>query len=178
MLGLYAVLNVSRAFICRFQCEQSRQKNHMPHNLRNVDSARAYPVSDALCHHLSRTRSGQGLLQKRRLRLKKLANLRFLTINVGTMTGKSREIADMMRRRNIGIACIQETRWKGSKAREIGDGYNMYYHGEGVTAGASTSRPWESDISDCKSCYHHPPRARTTNKDHTSAPQPLRCLRL
>ena len=48
----------------------------------------------------------------------------------------------------------------------------------GVTAGASTSRPWESDISDCKSCYHHPPRARTTNKDHTSARQPLRCLRL
>ena len=40
-----------------------------------------------------------------------------------------------------------------------------------VTAGASTSRAWESDISDCKSCYHHPPR-RTTNKvlhlDHTS----------
>ena len=58
--------------------------------------------------------------------LKKLANLRFLTINVGTTTGKSREIADMMRRRNIGIACIQETRWKGSKAREIGDGYKMY----------------------------------------------------
>ena len=48
----------------------------------------------------------------------------------------------------------------------------------GVTAGASTSRPWESDISDCKSCYHHPPRACTTNKDHTSARQPLRCLRL
>ena len=36
----------------------------------------------------------------------------------------------------------------------------------------------ESDISDCKSCYHHPPRACTTNKDHTSARQPLRCLRL
>ena len=46
------------------------------------------------------------------------------------MTGKSREIVDMMRRRNIGIACIQEARWKGSKAREIGDGYKMYYHGE------------------------------------------------
>ncbi len=26
-----------------------------------------------------------------------------------------------------------------------------------------TSRPWESDISDCKSCYHHPSRACTTN---------------
>ena len=46
----------------------------------------------------------------------------------------------------------------------------------GVTAGASTSRPWESDISDCKSCYHHPPRARTPNKYHTSARQPLRYI--
>ena len=27
----------------------------------------------------------------------------------------------------------------------------------------STSRPWESDISDCRSCYHHPPRACTMN---------------
>ena len=34
-----------------------------------------------------------------------------------------------MARRNIDIACIQETRWKGAKAREIGEGYNMFYHG-------------------------------------------------
>ena len=54
----------------------------------------------------------------------------------------------------------------------------MHHHAPSCTAGASTSRPWESDISDCKSCYHQPPRACTTNKDHTSARQPLRCLRL
>ena len=34
-----------------------------------------------------------------------------------------------MARRNIDIACIQETRWKGAKAREIVEGYNMFYHG-------------------------------------------------
>ena len=125
----------------------------MPHNLRNVDSARAYPVSDALCHRLSRTRSGQGLPQKRRLRLKKLANLRCLTINVGTMTGKSREIADMMRRRNIGIACIQETRWKGSKARKIGDGYKMYYHGEKTSRNGiaiTLEKKWQDNIIEIK----------------------------
>ena len=38
----------------------------------------------------------------------------------------------------------------------------------GVTAGASTSRPWESDICDCKSCYHHPPRACTTKRTYDS----------
>ena len=45
------------------------------------------------------------------------------------MTGKSRELADTMTRRKIDIACIQETNWKGEKAREIGEGYMMFYHG-------------------------------------------------
>lgn len=27
------------------------------------------------------------------------------------------------------MACIQETKWKGSKARDIGDGYKLLYHG-------------------------------------------------
>ena len=40
-----------------------------------------------------------------------------------------------------------------------------YHRNVGGTAGASMPRPWKSD---CKSCYHHPPRACTTNKDHTS----------
>ena len=52
-----------------------------------------------------------------------------MSLNIGTMTGKSRELADTMTRRNIDIACIQETRWKGAKAREIGEGYKMFYPG-------------------------------------------------
>lgn len=51
------------------------------------------------------------------------------TLNVGTMTGKGRELADMMERRNVDILCIQETRWKGSKARSIGGGLKLFYHG-------------------------------------------------
>ena len=46
--------------------------------------------------------------------LKKLA---IATLNVGTMTGKGRELADVLNRRRIDIACVQETRWKGSKAK-------------------------------------------------------------
>ena len=45
------------------------------------------------------------------------------------MTGKNRELAEMLDRRRIDIACAQETKWKGSKAREIGDGYKLFYHG-------------------------------------------------
>ena len=52
------------------------------------------------------------------------------TLNVGTMTGKGRELADMMVKRKVDILCVQETRWKGSKARNIGDGCKIFYHGE------------------------------------------------
>ena len=52
------------------------------------------------------------------------------TLNVGTMTGKGRELADMMVKRKVDILCVQETRWKGSKARNIGGGCKIFYHGE------------------------------------------------
>ena len=52
------------------------------------------------------------------------------TLNVGTMTGKGGELADMMMKRKVDIRCVQETRWKGSNARNIGDGCNIFYHGE------------------------------------------------
>ena len=51
------------------------------------------------------------------------------TLNVGTMTGKGMEIADMMERRSVNILCVQETRWKGAKAINIGNGYKLWYYG-------------------------------------------------
>ncbi|TRY54572.1 hypothetical protein DNTS_001573 [Danionella cerebrum] len=45
------------------------------------------------------------------------------------MTGKGRELADMMERRKVDILCVRETRWKGSKARSIGGGYKLFYYG-------------------------------------------------
>ena len=47
-------------------------------------------------------------------------HIRFMTANIGSMTGKSREIADIMHIRKMMIACVQETKWKDSKAKEIG----------------------------------------------------------
>ena len=51
----------------------------------------------------------EGLPQRWRLRTKKLAKIRvrFLTVNLGTMTGKSREVAEMAKRRRVEIACVQ-----------------------------------------------------------------------
>ena len=50
------------------------------------------------------------------------------TLNIGTMTGTRRELADMMERRNVYILCLQETKWKGSKARNIGGGCKLFYN--------------------------------------------------
>ncbi|KAK4299957.1 hypothetical protein Pmani_027812 [Petrolisthes manimaculis] len=45
------------------------------------------------------------------------------------MTGNGREIADRMERRKVEILCIQETRWRGNKARELGGGFKLFYSG-------------------------------------------------
>ncbi|KAK3540508.1 hypothetical protein QTP70_032472, partial [Hemibagrus guttatus] len=42
---------------------------------------------------------------------------------------KGRELADMMERRKVDILCVQETRWKGSKAHSIGAGFKLFYYG-------------------------------------------------
>ena len=46
------------------------------------------------------------------------------------MTGRSGEVVHLMARMNLQVLCAQETKWRGSKAREICAGYKLYYHGE------------------------------------------------
>ena len=48
--------------------------------------------------------------------------------NIGSLTGKLIELVKSLRRRKISIACVQETKWVGAKAREI-DGYKLWYSG-------------------------------------------------
>ncbi|XP_026746110.1 uncharacterized protein LOC113507456 [Trichoplusia ni] len=100
------------------------------------DRARAYPSGDAQGQHPALVRSGQGLShQNGRVRRKKRAQsvreirLRCASWNIGTMTGRGRELADVLKRRRINVACLQETKWRGGRAREIGEGYKFYYCG-------------------------------------------------
>ena len=51
------------------------------------------------------------------------------TSNIGTMTGRGRELADTMERKNVDILCLQETKRKGSKASNIGGGCKISYNG-------------------------------------------------
>ena len=59
--------------------------------------------------------------------------MKLASLNVGSMTGRSGEIVQLMRTKSLQVLCVQETKWKGSKAREIGAGYKLYYHGEDGT---------------------------------------------
>ncbi|KAK3508380.1 hypothetical protein QTP70_025786, partial [Hemibagrus guttatus] len=76
-----------------------------------------------------RSRGGRRVHRQREKRKGKSVGLRIGTLNVGTMTEKGRELADMMERRKVDILCVQETRWKGSKARSIGAGFKLFYYG-------------------------------------------------
>ncbi|AQK49513.1 Retrovirus-related Pol polyprotein LINE-1 [Zea mays] len=72
-------------------------------------------------------------LPRRVRRVRKLVEptrVRVGSWNVGSLTGKLREIVDVAVRRRVNILCIQETKWKGQKAKEVeGTGFKLWYMG-------------------------------------------------
>jgi exonuclease III len=77
-----------------------------------------------------RRRGGRQAKRKEEKRRGRRVNLVVGSLNVGTMTGKGRELADLMERRKVDVLCVQETKWRGSKAKKIGGGYKLFYHGK------------------------------------------------
>ena len=55
--------------------------------------------------------------------------VRMGTLNIGTITGKGRELVNLMERKNVDILCLQKTNWKGNKERNIGGGCTLFYNG-------------------------------------------------
>ena len=50
--------------------------------------------------------------------------------NVGSLTDKLRELVDTTIRRRVNILCVQETKWKGQKAKEVENmGFKLWYTG-------------------------------------------------
>ena len=68
----------------------------------------------------SKKRGGRQVKKQREAWKGRCSLIRVGTLNIGTMTGRRKELADMMERKNVDILCLQETKWKGSKARKIG----------------------------------------------------------
>ena len=67
-------------------------------------------------------------------RVRKLAEPTRICIgscNVGSLTGKLRGLVDAAIRRRVNIICVQETKWKGQKAKKVEDtGFKLWYRGQ------------------------------------------------
>ncbi|XP_019258340.1 PREDICTED: craniofacial development protein 2-like [Nicotiana attenuata] len=59
---------------------------------------------------------------------KSACRLRIGSWNIGTLTGKSIELAKILQKRKVNIAFVLETRWVGSRARNA-DEYKLWYSG-------------------------------------------------
>jgi hypothetical protein len=95
----------------------------MNESRNNKDRVRMSPLSDPQIHHPI-TVAQQGLPHCEWVRIKKLVQeCRVGTLNIGTMTGKGRALADIMKRRRVDAMCVQETKWAGNKTKELGEGY-------------------------------------------------------
>ena len=77
----------------------------------------------------SRKKGGKRVKKQQEAWKERRSLIRVGTLNIETMNGRGRELTDMMKRRNADILCLQETKWKGSKARNIGGGCKIFYNG-------------------------------------------------
>ncbi|ESO01778.1 hypothetical protein HELRODRAFT_160940 [Helobdella robusta] len=63
------------------------------------------------------------------------------TLNVGSLTGRSMEIAEMLKRKRIDICCLQETRWKSNGVCHIyrnteKENYKLFWNSQKTTKNA------------------------------------------
>lgn len=85
------------------------------------------------CPGVVKNEQGSSHLTRRVRRVRKLAEPRRICLgswNVGSLTGKLRELVDTAVRRRVDVLCVQETKWKGQKAKEVEDtGFKLWYTG-------------------------------------------------
>ncbi|XP_037800359.1 uncharacterized protein LOC119595273 [Penaeus monodon] len=85
---------------------------------------------DAEGSRLTPSINGQGLpCQNGLARLRRqVERTRIGTLNVSAMNRKNLE----MKNKRVGILCVQETRWKDDKTKDIWEGYKLLYSGADV----------------------------------------------
>ncbi|XP_047989345.1 craniofacial development protein 2-like [Leguminivora glycinivorella] len=104
--------------------------------MRKGKNIRAYPVSDASANDAiqganntrASPRSDEKCDKNKHSHLT-IKRLRLATWNLGSLTGRSQELSKILQKRRINICCLQETKWKGSKSKDIGNDYQVIYHG-------------------------------------------------
>ena len=80
------------------------------------------PSTLAVVRRQQRPRGSSGQQQSR-------CEVQLGSLNVGTMNGKGVEVVEMMERRSLEVLCIQETKWKGDRARTMMRGYKLLHAG-------------------------------------------------
>ena len=80
------------------------------------------PSTLAAARRQRRPRGSSGRQRSRR-------EVRLGSLNVGTTSGKEVEVVEMMERRRLEVLCIQETKWKGDRARTMMGGYKLLHAG-------------------------------------------------
>uniref|UniRef100_A0A914VFU1 Reverse transcriptase domain-containing protein n=1 Tax=Plectus sambesii TaxID=2011161 RepID=A0A914VFU1_9BILA len=114
--------------------------------------ATASPGSDARPSGLTGVKSMQGLPAQGRRRLNMLVQeTRFATLNVGSLTGRTTELAAALKRRRVDICALQETRWSGQKSRDIGDGFKVIFNGSPRTrngVGIAVSKRYRDSVTE------------------------------
>ncbi|KAM1225087.1 hypothetical protein ACFX2G_044844 [Malus domestica] len=82
------------------------------------------------------------------------SKMRLGTWNIGTLTGKSMEVVEVMVRRRINIMCLQETKWVGCKAKDLeNSGFKLWYSGTNRTrngVGIIVDKTLTQDVVDVK----------------------------
>ncbi|KAM1110894.1 hypothetical protein ACFX19_010231 [Malus domestica] len=82
------------------------------------------------------------------------SRMRLGTWNIGTLTGKSMEVVEVMVRRRINIMCLQETKWVGLKAKDLeNSGFKLWYSGTNRTrngVGIIVDKILTQDVVDVK----------------------------
>ncbi|KAL0811092.1 hypothetical protein ABMA28_010360 [Loxostege sticticalis] len=93
--------------------------------------ARASPISDGTSKDVtSNARASPPSDGKKKQQIMgPICQMRIATWNIGSMTGRSTELSAVLERRFIDVCCVQETKWKGAKSRQIGKGYKLVYNG-------------------------------------------------
>ena len=85
------------------------------------------------CPGVVQNEQGSSHLPRRVRRVRKLVEptrIRLGSWNVGSLTGKLRELVDTAVRRRVNILCVQETKWKGQKTKEVDNtGFKLWYTG-------------------------------------------------
>lgn len=69
---------------------------------------------------------------------------------MGRITGRGREVVDILERWSVEICFIQETRWRGNKAKPLGEGYNLIYSRSDARGrnglGVTLNKRWQESV--------------------------------